>query len=296
MEASIGRAMDGPPPAGALVLRPMSEGDVPAVLGLAHAEGRNVTAADYERFLALEGSRGLVVERDGVILGAGTAMRYFEHGFLGPLVLRSGADAAGLAVAILAHLVEILQRDGVGVLDAEAARTEEAILARMGFQIVRRTIVLERPAGDPATSKTTPMEGHHLLDVGALDASAAGFGRKEYLAALREALPAGARIVGSDHEVEGFVLVRRASRGLHLGPLVTREGDVDGARELVRAAVSAAPGEPVVALVPDAPRVIVLFESEGFREVGRLARMRAGTPALPPATATEWAIGGRITG
>jgi len=141
-----------------------------------------------------------------------------------------------------------------------------------------------------------PMTERHMLDVGMLDAAAAGFGRKQYIAALRRDFPEGASVVEAAGEVVGFALVRRASRGVHLGPLVTRPDDADTARSLVRAAVAAAPGVAVVALVPDGAPIVELLASEGFREVGSLTRMRAGTPTLPPETAMQWAIGGRITG
>lgn len=284
-------------PAGTVLLRPMARVDIARVLELAQSQGRNVTAEDYERFLDLEGARGYVVERDDQLLGAATAMRYFEHGFLGPLILRADSDSAGLAVALLAHLIELLQRDGIAVLDAEAAATEEDILHRMGFEPIRRTLILERPPrGSSPGDPTVPMAEHHLLDVGALDAAAAGYGRKDYIAALRREFPAGARVIEHAGEVIGFVLVRQASRGVQLGPLVTRSADETTARALLRAAVASSPDATMIALVPEGAPTLGLLSSEGFLEVGVLTRMRAGRPTLPEETATQWAIGGRITG
>ena len=289
--------MDGVP-ADALLLRPIEKGDLPAILSLAQAEGRNVADREYERFLSLEGARGYVVSRDGRLLGTGTAMRYFEHGFLGPLLLRASDDATGVAIALLAQLIETFQKEGVHVIDAEAAPAEEAILARMGFTVLRRTIVVEHAGPAHGFAGSMPMEEQHLLDVGVLDAEVAGFGRKQYLAALRRELPEGARVVERDGEVAGFVLLRRGTRGYHLGPLVTRSGDAEAARMLVRDALAAARGEAVVALIPGDETTFALLASEGFQPVGELARMRAGGADVPGhgAGATQWALGGRITG
>lgn len=284
-------------PDGALLLRPMEKEDLSALLQLARRGGRNVTHDEYDRFLGLEGARGYVVTQDGLLVGAGTGMRYYEHAFLGPLLLGETADATGVAIALLAQLIETFQTDGVHVIDAEAATAEEVILTRMGFHLVRRTVILERGAAPaPARMGSLAMGQEHLLDVGALDAEAVGYGRKQYLMALRDETPEGARVVEREGEVAGFVLIRRATRGYHLGPLVTRAGDADIARTLVRDALAAAGHEPVVALVPEDSRALPVLEAEGFRPVGDLARMRAGSADPPTTTATQWALGGRITG
>lgn len=282
-------------PPDALVLRPMTTDDVEPVGAIAQSLGRNVGASDYARFLALEGAHGYVLTREAVILGAATVLRYFEHAFLGPVLLRTDAD--GLAIALLAQLVEMMQRDGVRVIEAEAAAAEEAILARMGFATLRRTIVLERAAGgrsEPAGS--VPMEHQHLLDVGALDAAAVGYGRKEYLLALMRELPAGARVVQREGDVVGYALMRRAPLGYALGPLVTREGDAETATALLRDTLTVAAGSTVVALVPEGSALLAPIEREGFRPVGDLARMRAGERDASAGAVTEWAVGSRLTG
>ena len=289
--------MDAVPP-GSILLRPMQEGDLGAIAGIARAQGRNVGEDDYRRFLALEGARGVVVERDGEVLGGATVMRYFEHGFLGPVLLDARADSAGLAIALLAQLIETVQREGVDVIEAEAAAVEEAILARMGFSVLRETVVLERPAGaHGGPPESEAMRAHHLLDVGGLDAAVVGYGRKEYLAALMHDLPAGARVVVRGGEVEGYALLRRAPHGYQMGPLVTRDEDAAVASALLRSALHAADGAPVVALAPEGDAA-ALFEANGFRRVGGLARMRAGARVAPSELpmGKQWALGGRITG
>lgn len=284
-------------PPNALVLRPMEAADVPAIGALATEQGRNVDARDYERFLALEGARGFVLVQGsgGVLLGAATAMRYFEHAVLGPVLLRHDGD--GLAIALLAHLVEAMQRDGVTIIEAEAGAGEEPILARMGFEAMRRTLVMERSAGGIVEGAgSVAMEPHHLLDVGSLDAAAVGYGRKQYLAALARELPAAARVLEHEGDVVGFALLRRAPRGFALGPIVTRAETVDDAVTLMRDALNAAAGERVVMLVPETSAIVPALEREGFRAVGSLVRMRAGPAPSVRADATEWAVGSRITG
>lgn len=279
----------------ALVLRPMRVEDLPAIAAFAQAQGRNVHPDDYERFLALEGAHGVVLTRDEVLVGAATAIRYFEHGFLGPVLVPPQGD--GLAVALLVRLVEGLQRDGAIVIEAEASDVEGPILARMGFAAIRRTLVLERePGAESPQGGTRPMEAIDALDVGALDAGVAGWGRKEYLLALQRDMPQGARVIERDGEVDGYVLLRRSRRGYHLGPLVTRTPTQEAAEALVADALREARGWPVVALVPEGGPLLPILVAHGFAEVGLLTRMRAGTHELVRAEGVEWAVGSRMTG
>lgn len=286
-----------------LELRPMTKEDIPDVVALAQARGRNVHRSEYDRFVGLEGAHGFVLRRGGVLEGAVTAMRYFENGFVGPVLLGPGPDSVGFSILLLSRAIEALQRSGVALLDAEAAEGEQAVLAGLGFRELRRTLVLERPAQAPTGQppRTAPMEPRHFLDIGALDAEAVGHGRKEYLLALMEETPSGARVVERDGEVAGYVLVRRSRRGYHLGPLVTRAGDAEAARLLLADALEGVAGWPVVVLAPEGSGLLDELRSGGFQEVGGLARMRTGVPGRDVAEAggpgaTEWIVGGRITG
>lgn len=278
-------------------VRPLVAEDLPGLQALADRQGRNLHRREYERFLGLEGARGFVVTDDaGALLGAVTAMRYFEHAFLGPVLAREGPDAVGVAVLLVQRVLEALQAGGVLHVEAVATREEAALLRPLGFEEVSRAAVLERPpspAGLPAAS--VPMEPHHLLDVGALDAAAAGYGRKQYLAALRDEHPEGARVRERDGEVVGFAVVRRSRRGLHVGPVVTAEPDAGLALALVEDALALSGSWPAVALVPEGSGVREGLERAGFREVGSLVRMRAGASGEEP-KATQWLLGGRITG
>jgi hypothetical protein len=286
-----------------LALRPLSpEADLPLVERL--CAGRNVDVAEYARFLALEGAFGLVLEEEGRALGAVTAMRCFDHGIVGPVLFAADAEGAGVSAPLLARAVEALQRSGVPRVEAEAGAEEEAVLRGMGFATVRRTLVLER---EPLVARTPvvpyasrAMTAADLLDVGALDAAAVGYGRKEYIAELRAAFPEGARVVAdADGGLAGFALLRRARRGHHLGPIVTRahDGRVVAAA-LLDDAVARVAGGPIVALVPDGTPLAGALARHDFEQVGALARMRAGDAARdePTDRATEWALGGRLTG
>ena len=268
----------------------MTPADLPALEPL--AEGRNVHRSEYERFLRLEGARGLVLESEGGLVGAITLLRCFARAVVGPTLLAPGADGPGVSLALLGAAVEQLQRDGVVLAEAEAGEVEAPLLSAMGFRELRRTLVLERPASPLAGASTTRgMEMGDLLDVGALDADAVGYGRKEFLVALQDDV----RVTDDRGEVTGFVATRRARRGRHLGPLVTRAGHEDAAHRLLRDAVATVAPSPVVTLVPEDGALLPALRELGFAPVGGLMRMRAGE-APPPAFSREWLVGSRLTG
>lgn len=274
----------------------MTETDLPGLQAL--VAGRNVHEREYPRFLALEGAHGLVLESEGRIVAAVTAMRFFEHGFLGPVLTSPDAEGVGTHVALLARAVEALQRSGVPFVETEATPGEARLLEGFGFHRVRGTAVMERAPTNAtrATGASRAMSEGDLLDVGALDAEAAGYGRKEFIAALMRDFPEGARVVEQGGDVAGYALMRRSRRGWHLGPLVTRERDATTAEALLVDAVASAGARPVVALAPEDAGLAAALTRAGFEAVGELVRMRAGQRDAPAGAATEWLVGSRITG
>src|ERR1051325_2199978 len=111
-------------------LRPMTRADLAGLEEL--SASRNVHRREYERFMGLEGAHGLVLEKGSRLLGAITVMRYFEHGFLGPILLRPSEDGVGLSLALLARAIEGLQRAGVTLIEAEATGDEAVLLSNLG--------------------------------------------------------------------------------------------------------------------------------------------------------------------
>lgn len=279
-------------------LQALEPEDAGVLRQLAELDGRNLHAEEYDRFLRLEGAGGWVLLKGGTPIAAVTTMQCFAHGVLGP-VLSVGELAAGLETVLLSHAVETLLRGGSSRVEAEATARESETLTRMGFGSQRATLVLERAPGAaplPRATEAVPMEVRHLLDVGILDAAAVGHGRKEFIAALRDTFPEGAFVVERDDSLAGFVVMRRSRRGYHIGPLVTAGDDDAVALDLVRSCVARAASWPVTILVPDArSRFVETLAAEGFVEVARLDRLRAGDAPTPP-EAREWAVGSRITG
>lgn len=259
--------------------------------------GRNVHATEYARFLGLEGAHGLVLEHEGRVVAAVTALRLFEHGVLGPVLAAPDADGVGTHVALLATAMEGLRRSGVPFVEAEATPAEARLLEGLGFQRARGTVVLERaPAEAAPGGGTRAMTPGDLLDVGALDADVAGYGRKEFIAALMRDFPEGARVTEAGGDVTGYALLRRSRRGHHLGPLVTRAPHVADAEALLADALARAGARPVVALLPEGGGLAPALARAGFEPVGELVRMRAGTRDAPAEGATEWLVGSRLTG
>lgn len=281
-----------------LELRRLGPDDLDAMMQLARSDARNLHVSELSRFLALEGAYVMGVTRDGRLVGLITAFRLFDRGWLGPVVVEGGDDAVGISMVLAQEAVGGLQRLGVDTIGAEATPTEAAMLEHLGFSKERRTLIFERAPGaaepaEPATRALSPTRD--LLDIGALDADAVGHGRKEWLLHLAEEFPEGARVVGTGDEVRGFVLMRRTRRGYAVGPLVTAGNDATDAEPLLASAVAAASSWPIVALAPEGTPLAAALARHGFLEVGSLLRMRAGTLPEAPA-ATEWLMGGRMTG
>lgn len=281
-----------------LGIRKLSAQDVGAMNTLARAGQRNLHEDELARFLALEGAHAFGLFEEERLVGMVTLMRYFDRGWLGPIVMAAGPDAVGLSMALAQHALTALQRAGVETVETEATPEEVALLEPLGFARVRRTLVLERaPGAARGSGLTVPLERRHLLDLGEIESDAVGFGRKEYLWELARGFPEGARAFERDDELRGYALLRRSRRGYMLGPLVTREQTAEAADALLADAVSAVATWPITALSPEGGPLLPSLARMGFDELSSLVRMRAGPAAAGTGGAsTEWLLGGRLTG
>ncbi len=278
-------------------LWPLGPEDLPELQRLVELQARNVSEQEYARFLELEGAGGFVLRSKEGFQAAITVMRHFEHAVLGPIVAQPTLPSS-LGLALFTHAMEAILRTGATRVEMAAAPEEALALQSLGFERVGETLVLERPAGARTTERVglRALEEKDVLDVGALDALAVGYGRKEYLTQLAQAFPEGAIVQeNAEGEIIGFTFLRKAKRGYHLGPVVTATHDIEAALDLARTAISRVSTWPVVTLVAkDSPFAEGLVK-EGFTPVGHLVRLRAGdTPEAPQAT--HWALGGRLTG
>jgi predicted N-acetyltransferase YhbS len=225
-------ASDPAPGRDGVVLRPMTESDLPAAQALTAELRWPHRLADWER--AFRHAEGLVAERDGEVVG--TALRWRDDHQSDGGVLRTPAPACQgrrighrLMVAVLEGL------DDTTVL-LHATSEGRGLYERLGFTRIgelrqhQGTAQPSPPIGLEAGWRLRPASQSDLPALQRLDAQARGMPRD----ALIEALLAEADttvVLDHDDRAEGFAILRRFGRGHVIGPVVAP--DAGGAKALI---------------------------------------------------------------
>ncbi len=221
----------------------------------------------------------MLARRDGKPAGVLTALRHPPLGVIGNVVVAPQHRGHGVATALMeAALARLADCRSVRVhAMAEAA----GFYRRLGFTAEGVTSLWQRlPAAPPEPRTALASAADHWGGVAALDRAVYGGDRAALLRALREAVPAAARVSLDDSgAVDGFVLAKGEAEHYELGPWVVRRG-CRGWRDLPAAALAALPagarvGVPVPAGNERAARRLVEL---GFKVETSYIDMVRGEP------------------
>lgn len=210
-------------------LRAMNKDDLPSVVELSLEVSWPHREEDWD--LLLETGEGIVLERDGRIVGSALAWRYGEeHASLGLVIVREGERGKGLGRRMLEEMLERLKGRTV-FLNA----TEEGLdlYRKLGFVEIGHIIQHQgmapiMPLADVVRNQRVRPIGGADGDIPALYSRAGGVDRS----ALLETLSANGStvVLERDYEAVGFALIRRFGHGRLIGPIVAP--DLRGAQTL----------------------------------------------------------------
>jgi GNAT superfamily N-acetyltransferase len=213
-----------------LELRAMSEDDLSSAVDLSMEQGWPHREEDWK--LLLEAGEGIVLERDGRIVGSTLAWRYGEdHAAIGMIIVREAERGKGLGRRMMEEMLGRLEGRTV-ILNA----TEQGIglYRKLGFVEVGR--ILQHQGVAPTMPLTELIADERVRPMGsagsiipALYSDASGMDRAELLQIL---MANGSTVVlERDYEAVGFALLRRFGHGREIGPVVAP--DLQGAKALV---------------------------------------------------------------
>jgi predicted GNAT family N-acyltransferase len=213
-----------------LELRAMSEDDLPSAVELSMEQSWPHREEDWQ--LLFEAGEGVVVERNGRIVGCTLAWRYGEdHASLGMIIVQEAERGKGLGRRMIEEMLGRLEGRTV-ILNA----TEEGLglYRKLGFVETGRIFQHQGPAPTMPLAELIPDE--RVRPMGSADgiipdlySSASGMDR----AALLQILMANGStvVLERDYEPVGFALLRRFGHGREIGPVVAP--DLQGAKTLV---------------------------------------------------------------
>jgi predicted N-acetyltransferase YhbS len=215
-----------------VVLRPMTDADLPAAHALTADLRWPHRLADWEQ--AFRHAEGLVAERDGEVVGTALRWRWGpQHATVGLVVVAPACQGRRIGHRLMVAVLDGL--DDATVL-LHATSEGRGLYERLGFLRIgelrqhQGTAQPSPPIGLEAGWRLRPASQSDLPALQRLDAQARGMPRN----ALIEALLAEADttvVLDHDDRAEGFAILRRFGRGHVIGPVVAP--DAEGAKALI---------------------------------------------------------------
>ena len=277
-------------------ITPMVPSDVPGGMRLSTAEGWNQTEDDWQLILRSENAVCVTARDRGRLVGTTTAVNYQERvAWVGMVLVDRECRGRGISKAMLQETFRQLGSCESIKLDATPAGCpvyrklgfeDEYLIQRMIRTTGDKTPVL--PSGITGMEKLTGMNLEEVID---LDAVIFGSRREWLIRDLAERSRDFARVFREENRVTGFVLGRRGSRYLQLGPLVARTET--SAVQLFQAAFTQVAPTPLVVDVPGTRENFKIFlESAGFSPLRTFTRMFMEKNPFPGIPGSQYLIAG----
>lgn len=253
--------------------------DIPAGVSLVELSNWNQTEREWSLFLEKSPRGCVVAELDGQVIGTATTLDYGPFAWISMVLVHPGYRGKGIGNGLMLEALQVLENHPCMRLDATPLG--EPVYRKLGFAPEYSVIRMERgdgPALNPPNAGVVAMRHPDS----ALDFRAFAADRRCVLSWLRDGAPDLALTIPG----RGFLLGRRGSQFVHLGPISAV--DEDSARMLLLAAL---PPAACIIDVPEAQHGFCEFLKDfGFREQRPLLRMSRGAP--PPCSPLTFAIAG----
>ena len=275
------------------MIRQMQDLDVPAAMRLKLAAGWNQTAEDWQRLLRLEPEGCFVEERDGLIVGSTTVLRYgTELAWLGMVLVLPSFRRQGIAQALVRNALAWLDRHGNRACGLDATAMGKPLYEQVGFAT---TEVIERwarsPEGSSAISGQTSASRMPRLSetLRRMDRESCGYDRSRLIRDFcNDSTVSGASCA------DGFALARPGSSAWFMGPCVA--ASPRSAADVLRAALDGREGQAVFwDFLPSNRAAREIAAELGFRPVRQLERMmlrKGDSPAPRPHSGRVYATAG----
>jgi len=275
------------------MIRQMLNDDIPGAMRLKQAAGWNQTPEDWQRLLRLEPEGCFVVEKDGLLVGSTTVVRYgSQMAWLGMVLVLPAFRRQGIARALVRHALDWLDLRGTRACGLDATSMGIQLYEQVGFTSTGPIERWERlPEGEQSSDNETSVRraGRLSSALEQIDLEACNYDRSRLLRDLCEDSTVTGVICP-----EGFAFGRPGSSAWFVGPCVAK--NAQAAAAVLRGLLEQRQGQRVFwDFLPSNQSARELAAELGFRPVRRLERMmlRGGeSPSLHSHSAQVYATAG----
>jgi len=275
------------------VVQPLTVQHLSQALALSQALRWPYRLEDWAFALSL--GHGLAVELNGRLAGTAIWWPYGDdYAAAGMIIVASDAQRRGIGAALMREMLR--QTEGRALIlnsTAEGCRLYERLgFVALGSTVHQHQAVLE---GVPAVSmggNVRDLRDADMPAVRALDRAGSGLDRT----ALIEALFAigRVRVIEDDGAITGYGCVRTWGRGVVIGPIIARS--TCGAQSLIADLAGEHVGEFVRIDVTSDSGLSPWLAASGLPDVGPVTAMALGSPPVPTAGVTLFALSNQSLG
>jgi len=263
-----------------ILIRLLTELDIPEAMALKELAGWNQTEADWRRLLKLEpqGCFGAII--DGRLVGTTTTTTYGDElAWIGMVLVHPESRRRGIASQLMATALDYL-REKVAIVKLDATALGKPVYEKLGFRVESR---VERWKGVGISTSSGGAPGtiddstsRELFD---LDRRAFTCDRSELVAALIDDAAARPALVRSQEgSLTGYALARSGTNADYVGPVVANSSDQIDA--LLDSILNELKGRRVyIDFNTDSVADSRLLANRGFIKERDLIRMCSGMPS-----------------
>jgi ribosomal protein S18 acetylase RimI-like enzyme len=213
--------------------------------------------------------------------GVVVSLMYPDFTYVGPLGVHPDFQNLGIGLALMEHLLEWLDQQGISRVALDASPMGQSIYEKLGFVACDQVNIFQRKSGGPASQAPSGVQRLSLQNLDliiATDKQAFGTDRSRLLQALLDVYPQRSFFLKDRQgNVHGYLIAQEKS----IGPWVSQKKA--DAKLLLKAALSLSfSNGPISVILPeDNPQAAALLQNFGFEKVRALRHMVRGskTPA-----------------
>ncbi|PRD43591.1 N-acetyltransferase [Phyllobacterium phragmitis] len=237
---------------------------------------------------ALQVGEGVVLERDGDVLGTALWWCYGDHyATAGMIIVTAKAQGGGNGSRLFNALLDATKGRNVLLNSTEQGMP---LYLRRGFEPWGRVLQYQGHLADPGkidqSDDICPAAPSDLASIEALDERAIGMPRKQLISALLQV--GETAVLVRDAQITGFAIRRRFGRGYVVGPVVA--DNIDDAKRLIEAHLVNLVGQFVRIDVYSDDGLSEWLEGLGFKLVGDAVSMVLGTRPTAVAPTHMYAV------